>query len=443
MALAGAVSCTGDRPSSESSGAPVRATSSAPKVEAPEQAVSSVMPGQATVPGQEQAPGAVPGQPGSGGEAGVQASGQTAGQDFIEEARMLYRVVACAGTAPIPPHLDAKVVESHCKALQPRMTEYRQRYGKDAREFIAKLRPSGLPQVVVYPFGGGDLISALVAFPDAVEITTISLEHAGDPRRIRELGAQDLVDSLAALSVEIGGMLEVSNNTSKNMSEAHKNLLPAQLSSFLIGLAVHGYEPTSVRYFTLDESGDVRYLGQADIAERDSKSARQLKHDWAQPNFSPAFSNVEVQFRPQGTGPDEPVRIHRHIAANLADTHLDKNPGLLKHLEAKGKVSAMTKAASYLLWRPMFSRIRDYLLQSMAWMISDSTGIPPFYARKAGMKQTTYGLFAGSFLTGVEQHNEDFRKLWKSQPYRPVRFRFGYVDSEKHAHLLVTEPAAR
>lgn len=364
------------------------------------------------------------------------------GRDFIEEARMLYRVVACAGTAPVPPHLDARVVDVHCKRMAPRKAQYQQRYGKTVREFIAALRPQGLPSVVVYPFGGGDLISALVAFPDAVEITTLSLEHAGDPRRIRALTVPELQGSLEALSLEIGGMLSVSSNTSKNLSDAHQNLLPGQLSSFLIGLAVHGYEPVRVRYFTLEDSGAIRYLGEAEIEAMDQTLARQLKHDWAAPNFSPAFSNVEIEFRPVGAAPDAPVRVHRHIAANLADVHLAKNPAVLAHLRAKGRVAAMTKGASYLLWRPEFSAIRDYLLASMAWMLSDSTGIPPRFARQAGMKQTTYGFFYGSFLGADETHNEDFRALWASQPRRRLPFRFGYVDASKRAHLLVTEPAA-
>jgi hypothetical protein len=238
-------------------------------------------------------------------------------------------------------------------------------------------------------------------------------------------------------------MLEVSNNTSKNMSAAHQNLLPAQLCSFLIALAVHGYEPTRVRYFKLAADGTIHYLSDADIAAVADERARQLKHDWAEPNFSPAFSNVELQFKPVGASADQPVRIHRHIGANLADSHLAANPAVIAHLRAKGKVAAMTKAASYLLWRGDFSRIRGYLVENMAWMLSDSTGIPPFFARKAGLKQTTYGLFAGSFLTGVDRHNQDFRALWKAQPYRRVPFRFGYVDAEKHAHLLITEPVAK
>ena len=43
----------------------------------------------------------------------------------------------------------------------------------------------------------------------------------------------------------------------------------------------------------------------------------------------------------------------------------------------------MTKAASYLIWNSGFFAIRDFLLQNMAWMVSDSTGIEPKAAKKA------------------------------------------------------------
>ena len=38
-------------------------------------------------------------------------------------------------------------------------------------------------------------------------------------------------------------------------------------------------------------------------------------------------------------------------------------PALQKYLEARGRICAMTKAASYLLWRDNFSRIRNFLLE--------------------------------------------------------------------------------
>jgi hypothetical protein len=389
----------------------------------------------------EPAPTLAEAKPTAAEPAPTPSASSAAGRDFIDEARVLYRVVACAGDAPVPAHLDVKVVDTHCKLLDQRKTNYRQRYGTGAREFIARLRPEGLPGIVVYPFGGGDLISALVAYPDARDVTTISLEHGGDPRRIRDLGPAELENSLRAFRLEIGGMLEVSNNTSVNLSASHLNQLPAQLSSFLVGLAVHDFEPVSVRYFTIAGDGSLRYLDDAALASLEQQQAAQLKPDWQRPNFSTAFSNVEIQFRERGAASGVPVRVHRHIAANLADAHLPEDGPLLRHLRAKGRVSAMTKAASYLLWRKDFSHIRDYLLAHMDFMLSDSTGIPPFYARQAGMVQIPLGRFQQSFLNAPERHNRDFQDLWAQRPYRRLPFRFGYVDAARQAHLLITKPS--
>ena len=54
---------------------------------------------------------------------------------------------------------------------------------------IQALKPAGLPKTVVYPFGGGDLISALTTYPEANDYTTLSLEHAKE--------------NLAALEIEL------------------------------------------------------------------------------------------------------------------------------------------------------------------------------------------------------------------------------------------------
>ena len=61
----------------------------------------------------------------------------------------------------------------------------------------------------------------------------------------------------------------------------------------------------------------------------------------------------------------------------------------------------MTKAASYLLWRDQFSTIRNFLLEHMEFMVSDSTGIPPVFATKAGFEQTAFGHFKESFLGSI------------------------------------------
>jgi hypothetical protein len=259
-------------------------------------------------------------------------------------------------------------------------------------------------------------------------------------------------------------LISVGSNTTENLSEGQHNELPAQVSSFLLGLNAGGYEPVAMRYFKLDDAGNIVYLEQADIDAQDAADAAKIKktkkarakaieegnvvgenaqpkHDWQSPNFSLAFSNVELQYRRIG---ETTVRVHRHIGWNLGDAWLKLHPQLIRHLEKKGDVTMLVKGASYLLWRPHFSKVRGYILDHLAWMLSDSTGVPPAYAKPAGMIQETYGAYTGAFLEDVRasKHDEAFIELWKKQKRRKLGFRFGYVDANKQAHLIVTRPRA-
>jgi hypothetical protein len=97
------------------------------------------------------------------------------------------------------------------------------------------------------------------------------------------------------------------------------------------------------------------------------------------------------------------------------------------------------------LWNPRFSRIRNYLLTNMVFMISDGTGIPPEIARKAGFVQQTYGSFQGAMCFDdcpSQEISDQFRDLWAGQPQRKLDFRYGYVDSKRSSHLLVTRRAS-
>jgi len=382
------------------------------------------------------------------------------GHDFIDDAKLLYRVAACGGTDVVDAKWS-KIVDKHCKVINERLTAFRAQYFEKGREWFDANVPKDVPKTVVYPFGGGDLLSALVAFPDATDITTLSLELGGDPRRLRNLTAKELEISLAGLRAEIGGLIAVGSNTTENLSEGQHNELPAQVSSFLIGLVAGGYEPVAMKYFAIDDAGNIKYLEKSDIEAQDAADAAKIKktkktrakaveegnvnengkakHDWQSPNFSLAFTNVEITYRKVG---ETNVRVHRHIGWNLSDTWLKTHPQVIRFLEKKGDVTMLVKGASYLLWRPHFSKVRGYILDHLAWMLSDSTGVPPAFAAPAGMIQETYGMYSGAFLEDSQgtKHDEAFIELWKKQKKRKLPFRFGYVDMNKQAHLVVTRP---
>ncbi|MBE2254467.1 MAG: hypothetical protein IAE78_33370 [Myxococcus sp.] len=356
--------------------------------------------------------------------------------DFTRQVKVLYRVVACAGDEPIPASFDVKVVEAHCKELNRRTDLYKKTWVAEAMPFIQNLKPAGLPTTVVYPFGGGDLISALTTYPDATDITTISLEHAGDPRRIDTITSKELAQSLALIRATSSGLLVANDSKTENLMKGQRGELPGQLSFFLIGLAVHGFEPVSLKYVKTNPDGSLRYLSAAELQATEEKSAKLLHKAWVSPDFSEAFDNLELVFVKKGEDPKTRARVHRHFAQNLSDTNFGLDEGMKRYLEGKGRVVAMTKAASYLLWRDQFSTIRNFLLGHMEFMVSDSTGIPPVFAKKAGFHQQAFGKFNESFLGANPAYNADFRELWKTA--KPLPFRYGYLDKGLSKHMLVT-----
>jgi hypothetical protein len=219
-----------------------------------------------------------------------------------------------------------------------------------------------------------------------------------------------------------GWLLRNAHSKTVTLGSLSGREVPGQLLFWLAALAILDYEPVWLRYFRIGADGAVAYV------PRSGADAG-------------AFDNAELGFRRRGQ-PAAPMMLYRHIRANLDDAHVLSHPGILRHLQAKGRVTAMTKAASYLLWQPDFSRIRGYLLESADWMVSDSTGIPPRFAGPAGFEQITYGQFTGPCIGAGPADVKAFRELWAAQPRRELPFRYGYPDARRLNHMLVTRRRA-
>jgi hypothetical protein len=371
----------------------------------------------------------------------------TEGHDFKEELGVLHRVVACAGTAPLPKNLDASVVDKHCARVEPIVRLYREKYLAKAKPFFDGIRPKQLPPTVVYPFGGGDLLSPLLVFPDAREITTISLEYAGDPRVVSRSDKKTLDAGLALFADSFRTLLRGDWNWTRNMEALQKAKFPEQLGYALIALAVHEYQPLSLRYFRLKSDGAIDYLDDAEIEALADKRPEQLRV-WGAPDYSLAFSNAEIRFAKPGGGP---VKVYRHMAGNLSNKGLREDiPELLRHLEKKGMISATTRAASHLLWSPYFTDMRDFLTKHLVWMPSDSTGITPEDAKAAGLVQEFYGTFEGMYEPSDQDprpkvHSETLKVLFKEKSTTQLDFLYGYSDNrrvdaatQRIGHVIVT-----
>lgn len=350
--------------------------------------------------------------------------------EFLDDAKALLVVGACADGTP-PAGVKPEIVAAHCKTVRATQEDYKKSWLADATAFFAEHVPKTIPKTVVYPFAGGDLSTALTVYPDADEITTLSLEPAGDPHALGRLSDKQLTAALATVEKEMGSLYRSNFSVTMNMIGAMRGgALPTQLIFSLSALTIHGYEPTAMRYFKLTDAGEIVYLADDDVAKMDAdKDASKRNRDYA---------DVEIRFHKIGGTREQ---VYRHIQANLDDAHIKQSPGALAHLEKKGDVAGMTKAASYLLTFDDFNKMRKYVIDHVRWMVSDSTGLAPTYGKPAGFEYETYGTFGSSNMNAGKSIAPVWKALFDAQPARDLKFRFGYPDGKLHGHLIIMKRA--
>jgi hypothetical protein len=253
--------------------------------------------------------------------------------EFDQQGKDLYRVAACGGAdagAALPARIPAKLVETHCAAFEKIVAEYKAKWLDKAVPFLASIVPADLPDRVLYPFGGSDLITALATFPEMREITIISLEKSGDVRAIDRLKAEDLARSLKENRDHLTFLLRSAFHKTVDLKAMSENGLPGELVDDMVALRVHGREPVTVRYFKIKPDGSLDYV-------------------------TNSFNNVEITFRKPGG----PVQTYRHVSADLSNGGLAKNVGLMAYMKARAPFTAMTKASSFLLWESPRARRAD------------------------------------------------------------------------------------
>jgi hypothetical protein len=370
--------------------------------------------------------------------AATASSVRAAGPDYAAEVRFLARAVACDAGINSPEgaaFANSIAGKSHCDGLARTVATYRRDWLAGAAPFFRGIVPSTLPKTVVYPFGGGDLLTALVIFPEMEELTSVSLEAGGDPRGVQTLETTTLTRALSYHREFIAELVRWNHNRTLDLAALKSFPVPPQLSFALVGLAVHGYEPVGLRIIELTPEGTVvdRDLAAATAKLGKGRIGNRRRNDLA--------ASYELTYRRKG---EAKLRVYRHFQANLANGELAGDDRVLKHLRAKGRVAAMTKAASHLLWHNNFSTMREYLKGHIVWMVSDSTGISPQHLEAGAWKQSVWGGFDTAVFNPTSSGQVAMRALFASQPKRPLPFKnFGYPTRGLKGLVIVTEPVGR
>jgi hypothetical protein len=327
---------------------------------------------------------------------------------------------------PLPPRSplatrfgeDEQYIE-HAQKVERRWQLYRHRT-LDRLQAWAHSELALEPRVVFYPFSGPDLLNAFSFFPHARTFILVGLEAIGDVPQPLVTEPEETLASLEALRVALKpvfGMNFFRTVDIQSELRAHPSAGVAGLLLFF--LARLDCEVLSARRIALGPDGQVLDF------ERQSRR----EHVWG----------VELRFRRRGATEERTVYYFR---ADLSDGPWDKHLGFARLLDRHRGMVTFLKAASYLMFKPRFNRVREAILGGSRAVVQDASGVPFKYFVEGGWALKLYGKYGGPISLFGPRDQEDLRQAMARDSRAPLPFVFGYDLKARDSHLIVaTRPA--
>lgn len=347
--------------------------------------------------------------------------------DLGAEVKRLYDRLFCEGRAS----------DASCRKLAASIARYRKRYLAPMRKWLAPRRPDTLPPTLLYPFAGGDLVSAVTAFPEQRRYVHLSLEHGGPPEPLQGLAPGQIRRARRRLHWMANKLLSLGESFSDDLQVQEATRLPGVLPLLLVGLRVHGGQVTGLAYLRLTEKGRLEPYTREEL-RAEAPRARRRFTTWKDPRFSKRYSHLELRFRLPGDTTDRRVI---HVSANLADAGLKRTPGVARFLSSIGPHALMIKASSYLLWTGGFSRIRKLAFADAAFALSDFTAPIPRWLRAHGFSFEAHGRYDCVRNPKLRGSAKPWVRVFEKPETPKIPFRWGYVDCHGHNHIVIIRPS--
>jgi hypothetical protein len=97
----------------------------------------------------------------------------------------------------------------------------------------------------------------------------------------------------------------------------------------------------------------------------------------------------------------------------------------------------MIKAASFLLWKERYARIRELTAQDATLLLGDTSSPHPEWLKAKGFTLQLFGNFRCPIIKTVKRRAKSWIKAFGKAPRPKLPFRFGYGDCQHQHHLIL------
>ena len=270
-------------------------------------------------------------------------------------------------------------------------------------------------KTLFYPFSGPDFLYANLFFPTVKNYVLIALEPLGtlhnvttEEREYSEHYLQQLQKSLY-FSTHDGFF-----RTKSMEKELNQIDLNGTIHLLLFYIKRCGYQITEVSPIGLDSIGTVIPFDGSNLG---------------------APTSVRIEFC-DSTKRD--IKTLYYFSYDLSDENLQKHPRVLRFAERLGTQSTLLKAASYLLHRPEFTIMRQYVLKNSQIILQDDSGVPYKQFDRSEWTVDLFGNYSRTIYLFTHKYQADLKTAYEAQkPKHPLPFRIGYNLVHSEANMML------
>ena len=283
------------------------------------------------------------------------------------------------------------------------------------REWADKELGSALTATVFYPFSGPDFVNVFALFPHAKTYLLIALEPVGE---IPDFSARNEQNFFASLQRSLCDLLQLDFfKTNQMRSAIGKGELKGTLPVLLFFLAREQARVLDVQHWVMKPDGT--------IAESPALG----------PGDRPAgIPGVRIVF----TGPGETGnQTLYYFQFDLSNASFGRNEPFVSFLKSFGPMTTFAKAASYLMFKPHFSAIRQFVLDQSLYVLQGDSAIPLRYFDPAVWNLRFYGTYTCPISLFRNCYQADMADIYrKGGDIPPLPFGIDYRHRVRTSNLM-------
>jgi hypothetical protein len=263
-------------------------------------------------------------------------------------------------------------------------------------------------QNLFYIFGGPDLITPLVLYPEAPVYVLCGLEPVGQVPRLSTLKKPLLDKAIENLRRSIATTVRSSFFKTNDMAaDLTRTDLRGVLPLLYMFAARAEFKLVDVKMIQIDDqTGEYKELG-----ENEKAASKDI---------------LGVKLKVQRAGKEKAQEIF-YVKQNVENTILAKTPGFFAFLKKLAPANHFFKAASFILHNAKrFSKTRDFVLENAASILQDDSGVPFHAFAKGKWSFVLFGKYLRPLPPFQTHLQDDLVKAFKDGPVEPLPFVTGY-----------------